>query len=433
MNYLNNARTMEIRFIGQGYNLEKNTSVANEIIQALNSQDFNSFKGLIAFASYGGTSALTEHIMTAKGHLRNFKIVVGIDNFVTSKEALEEILSWDVESYIYHSNSVNIFHPKIYLFEGKDKVSLIIGSNNLTEFGLVKNIEASVLITYQKSEVIENSITDEIESYFENLFNNTDPNLFKITNELITRLELENSLPSDENRRKDFDEKIIKEDTQSTNETTDKNKAKLFSSTILQKNPSGFNPKRKSRTTTRKIKSTPKKETEEPATSEVAIPASVTLIDDNRVLIAEIGRGDRWKQVNFPIEMFESFFGARAGDNSYFIEIQHVLSNGSLEPVENRQAVTVTSGNYRFEIGAAKGAYPNNNRPISIFIRIGSNKFRYHLLMPKSANYLPISNYLNQKYSGPSRHLRRITTSKAELKAISPDFPFWKTKLFTND
>ena len=36
-------------------------------------------------------------------------------------------------------DSISIFHPKIYLFEGTDKSELIIGSSNLTSQGLFTN------------------------------------------------------------------------------------------------------------------------------------------------------------------------------------------------------------------------------------------------------------------------------------------------------
>ena len=46
------------------------------------------------------------------------------------------------------------YHPKLYLFNNEKKVKFIIGSSNLTEGGLKKNIEANV--------VIETSIDDDI-------------------------------------------------------------------------------------------------------------------------------------------------------------------------------------------------------------------------------------------------------------------------------
>lgn len=54
------------------------------------------------------------------------------------------------------------------------------------------------------------------------------------------------------------------------------------------------------------------------------------------MLIAEIGGGPRWKQVNFPVEIFENFFGAERGNNSYNIELINIAQNGSLGDIEIR-------------------------------------------------------------------------------------------------
>lgn len=129
---------MDTIIIGQGYNLNEDTSVGKELIEQFESKRYSSFTCLVAFASYGGISALTPYVLQAKENGVKIKVILGVDQKGTSKEALEEVLAWDVDAKIYHTQSVNIFHPKIYLFENEDIFTLIVGSNNLTEMGLVK-------------------------------------------------------------------------------------------------------------------------------------------------------------------------------------------------------------------------------------------------------------------------------------------------------
>ena len=57
---------MDTKIIGQGYNLEANTSVAKELIEQFNSKRYDTFTCLVAFASYGGISALTPYILAEK-------------------------------------------------------------------------------------------------------------------------------------------------------------------------------------------------------------------------------------------------------------------------------------------------------------------------------------------------------------------------------
>ncbi|MDE6717544.1 MAG: phospholipase D family protein, partial [Muribaculaceae bacterium] len=105
---------METVIIGQGYNLLENTSVAKELVALFDSGRYSSFTCLVAFASFGGVSALTDYVLKAKSEGMQIKVILGVDQKGTSKEALEEVLRWNVEVYIYHTRDFNIFHPKVY-------------------------------------------------------------------------------------------------------------------------------------------------------------------------------------------------------------------------------------------------------------------------------------------------------------------------------
>ncbi len=57
---------MDTKIIGQGYNIEADTSVGKELIEQFNSKRYDAFTCLVAFASYGGISALTPYIEEEK-------------------------------------------------------------------------------------------------------------------------------------------------------------------------------------------------------------------------------------------------------------------------------------------------------------------------------------------------------------------------------
>lgn len=164
---------MDTIIIGQGYNLAENSSVGKELVDLFQSHRFTSFTCLVAFASYGGVSALRQEIQNAKTNNVNIKVVLGVDQKGTSKEALEEVLSWDVNACIYHTNDFNIFHPKIYLFENEDIFTLIVGSNNLTVPGLVQNVECSLMIKDIKS----NPVLAKFYDYWDGILNGTEINI----------------------------------------------------------------------------------------------------------------------------------------------------------------------------------------------------------------------------------------------------------------
>ena len=161
---------METIIIGQGYNLTENTSVAQELINQFESNRYSTFTCLVAFASYGGISALTKYILDAKEKGVIIKVILGVDQQGTSKEALEEVLTWGVDAKIYHTLSAPIFHPKIYLFENEDIFTMIVGSNNLTEMGLVKNVECSLLI----KDIRSNPVYGKFHEYWKSILNGSE-------------------------------------------------------------------------------------------------------------------------------------------------------------------------------------------------------------------------------------------------------------------
>lgn len=404
---------MDTKIIGQGYNIDADTSVAKELIEQFNSKRYDSFTCLVAFASYGGISALTPYILAEKERGVKVKVILGIDQKGTSKEALEEVLSWDVESKIYHTQSVNIFHPKIYLFENTDIFTLIVGSNNLTTMGLVKNIECSLLIKDTKG---EHSVHNDFYVYWKSILDGVDVNLKPITQDLIDNLYTEKLIPTEFERTDMYDNGRDKVSI------SHKKPAINFNGTKIQRNPEGFVPKR------RLIKAkriTETKNAANPSQPIITVTDESLLINGEEVLIAEIGGGHRWKQVNFPVEIFENFFGAERGNNSYNIELRNINSDGLLGEVETRQAVSVRSHNYRFEINCAEtaGKYPGNDkRPIGLFVKIDNDKFLYQVLLHNNPAYKKIKKYLyTESHAKRKDILRRHIVHIEAIHALYPE------------
>lgn len=397
---------MDTIIIGQGYNLKENTSVGKELIGLFKSHRYNSFTCLVAFASQGGVSALSKEIQEAKGRGCQLKIILGVDQKGTSKEALEEVLSWGVDAKIYHTNEFNIFHPKVYLFENEDIFSLIVGSNNLTVPGLVQNVECSLMIKDIKS----NPVLANFYEYWKGILEGTEVNLYPLTQELIEKLYEDRIVTLESQRSERYDKGTDDEPSAS------KPRSIEFGKAGIQKLPEGFTPKSKQRLVkvkTVKAKQKGKKQTEE-----------LRPIGE-QVLIAEIGGGPRWKQVNFPIEIFRYFFGAQRNDNTYTIDLMNISKDGALGAIETRQAVTVKSNNFRFEIKCAEtmGEYPGNDkRPIGLFVKLDSSEFLYQVLMPDYPVYEAIKKYLYME-AKPRRagELKRVIRNVEAVHALYPE------------
>lgn len=146
----------------------------------------------------------------------------------------------------------------------------------------------------------------------------------------------------------------------------------------------------------------------------------------NEVLIAEIGGGNRWKQVNFPIKIFENFFGAQRGDNTYTIQLQNITKDGALGDIVKRPSITVKSNNYRFELSCEEThqPYPNDgNRPIGIYVKLTDTKFLYRVLMPGYEAYQRIKDYLYREAEvSRAGELKRKIVHVEAIHALYPDW-----------
>ncbi|MBL7796636.1 MAG: lysine--tRNA ligase [Saprospiraceae bacterium] len=200
-------------FMGQGFDPGADKSVGNFLISNLKSEKFHSFTWFSAFASERAISGLSPYIMEAKTHFRDMKIVVGVDQEVTTREALQTILALNIPAYIFFQPSPrSIFHPKIYLFEGDEISEVVIGSSNLTLQGLFSNVEASMLFKNENKSKPESDVIMQLRGYFKRIFDGTDPNLKTLTPELIEELVQRRIVPLESERQAEQEKKDGVED-----------------------------------------------------------------------------------------------------------------------------------------------------------------------------------------------------------------------------
>lgn len=153
--------------------------------------------------------------------------------------------------------------------------------------------------------------------------------------------------------------------------------------------------------------------------------------ESDRVLIAEIPRAsNRWNQANFNKDTFINYFGATPGDNSLRILLRSVKTDGSLGDIEIRPSISVRSHNWRFELKLAAGlTYPDNGRPIGIFIRVSRRMFLYTIAMPNLPYYNEVISYLNSIIPLNNDDIRRCPTDVQNLRNNCPNLPIWQANL----
>lgn len=211
---------MEITFLGQGYEVVSKNSIGNHLMNLLSQKEFHTFIGISAFASEAGIFGLSGYIQAAKHVFKNLSLIVGIDQEGTSKEALEEILNLNIDSYIFYQNEAPIFHPKIYLFEGDKEIKLFVGSSNLTGRGLFTNVESSLLIEFDITDTEGTALLTNLKTYYKTLFDYSDNNLFKISQAVIDDFNARGIVPDESERKRIYSAKRVSATPTTTPSTT---------------------------------------------------------------------------------------------------------------------------------------------------------------------------------------------------------------------
>jgi len=329
-------------------------------------------KGAYAFATKSGIEILLkDRVFDSLLDRGEYSLIVGIDEItnLASLEALSVIKAAKPNLTVKafdHNNRGSLFHPKLSLFKNQDESgTLIVGSGNLTLGGLRRNREAFSLLQLSVDELVR------IEQYWNTWLIHSNELLKDIDNADVIRKATDNQCV----RRTRPDEEVLVEEEIPV--------AELDEIEILHQDGWQFYP-------------------------------------DSEVLIAEIPRsGDRWKQANFDIDTFQNFFGATRGDNNQRILLRNINDDLTLSEIEVRPSVSVVSQNYRFELDAASGlAYPNNGKPIGVFVKVTTRMFLYHLYMPNQFLYAEISDWLQANWRGRVDRMKRITTRINQINEI---------------
>jgi hypothetical protein len=115
--------------------------------------------------------------------------MVGIDLRQTSKEALELLLTLCDNVYVTYEPRAQscIFHPKIYLFDGKSAAKALIGSHNLTSGGIETNYESGAAFHFA-FDVDKDLWLTEFEPLWSELLPPDHVNTLKLDRSLLAQL-----------------------------------------------------------------------------------------------------------------------------------------------------------------------------------------------------------------------------------------------------
>lgn len=355
--------------------------------------------GAFAFLSTGGVRLLLKDDSFA-GFMDHgaFDLVVGVDA-ITNTAAVNELAAVQRlhpslgARVLLPAHPRSIFHPKFAWFDHGDGGVLLTGSGNLTAGGLRWNVEA---FTVQELSAVKMA---SLRRQWDAFLVRTAACLREPSDAEVVALLERNAAMRRAVQRAGF----LVQDEAAAEVTA----APVVEAPELERAPV----------------------VQEPGigAAEDAVDEVPPIGDATPALVAEIPRGtaDGRIQANFSKQRFEDFFGASASAQRPCL-LFHVRGDGTLAEHEVRPPIFTKSDNFRLELGAGRGAiYPQQGRPIGLFVRVATRTFLYMLLMPGDAGHAEVSTLLDRA-TPVGRNMRRITFDVADVRAAWPASPLWR-------
>lgn len=173
------------------------------LILHLKQPEWTEFRAAIAFVKQSGVRHISD-ALAEFSRRATVRLSVGIDLAATSKEGLSGLLDCVAgrgEVWIFHNENTSTFHPKVYLFKGKERADLVVGSGNLTEGGLFTNYEASLAISLDLTLKADKGLLAQVETVLDRWSTPSQGIVLQLTDELIEQLADNGDIPTEEEAR----------------------------------------------------------------------------------------------------------------------------------------------------------------------------------------------------------------------------------------
>lgn len=167
-----------LQFLGSAFDRKsfkiyqpRNGNLGDKIIENLKSNNYTRLNIAVAYAKLSGVNRLKPSLLEFKSLGGEINCFVGIDQYNTTYEALNELFDLCDNLYIIHNqNPSHTYHPKVYMFDKSTSNSnnawLATGSNNLTAGGLFINYESCSVDLLDLNNLCDKSNYDDTLDFF---------------------------------------------------------------------------------------------------------------------------------------------------------------------------------------------------------------------------------------------------------------------------
>lgn len=159
--------------------------VLNRSIAAADCKDFRFAVAYMRLSGLDRLGASIDALCNRGGHVAG---AVGIDDGITSVEAVQSLSEISGDSTLFYTVSGFRFHPKIYIMSGEEQAVVVIGSANLSCDGLFRNVEFATALHFDFRSELDRGVYEFYDGFVRNLLNTANPNVQAISPELIEKV-----------------------------------------------------------------------------------------------------------------------------------------------------------------------------------------------------------------------------------------------------
>ena len=157
---------MKVEFLGQPFRAA--TQIGTVIKRALRIPGRTNCLIITAWAKRSGLGRLVSPMRQFREAGGVAELIVGLDEGGATKEGLQTAMELFSSVHVFHDPS-RTFHPKIYVVEGPENATVVVGSSNATRGGLFTNYEASVAAELTLSVEEDKEFLETIRDYRDKL------------------------------------------------------------------------------------------------------------------------------------------------------------------------------------------------------------------------------------------------------------------------
>ena len=168
------------------------TRVGDILNSKLRQNNYDKFRFVVAYLRISGIGRILESMNMLVERGGTISGAVGIDQKLTSIEALETLGQISSTSTIFHTTSGFTFHPKLYLLSGREEATAIVGSSNFTCGGLFQNIELSTMIDFSLASNEDLTLYNKFSAFADEMLNTANPNVRPINEQTLQALTFSN-------------------------------------------------------------------------------------------------------------------------------------------------------------------------------------------------------------------------------------------------